>query len=206
MKVQFNPVEYHQSIPASSSPIGLPSSSSMGSSVELEDESEDELEHRLPNLRSSIKVRAKDSSDPTKSGSPTPRNSPKSARQLLDEFHHQRNASNSLSHSSAHSTLTRHQINQVVTQLQKEQQKSPGQGQKMQPTFEPRIVMPVMKKSGDLGVRLVSFLKKVSLKIHLKIFDRFFNDSMNITILSLFSLKTIGRWKRGRNLHSFGGD
>ena len=70
---------------------------------------------------------------------------------------------------SAHSTLTRHQINQVVNQLSGIHHLNPSQGagdstrssmsgkRSLQNTtkYEPRIVMPVMKKSGDLGVRLV---------------------------------------------------
>ena len=70
---------------------------------------------------------------------------------------------------SAHSTLTRHQINQVVNQLSGVHHLNPSQGagdstrssmsgkRSLQNTtkYEPRIVMPVMKKSGDLGVRLV---------------------------------------------------
>ena len=77
---------------------------------------------------------------------------------------------------SGHSTLTRHQISQVVNQLssvrhhQGQQQggvdSGAGPGRSGLPgnhqiqsasKFEPRIVMPVMKKSGDLGVRLVRF-------------------------------------------------
>ena len=70
---------------------------------------------------------------------------------------------------SAHSTLTRHQINQVVNQLSGIHHLNPSQGagdstrssmsgkRSLQNAtkYEPRIVMPVMKKSGDLGVRLV---------------------------------------------------
>ena len=75
---------------------------------------------------------------------------------------------------SGHSTLTRHQISQAVNQLSgmhhhMNQPSSSGDGSSARssmsakrglpntPSYEPRIVMPVMKKSGDLGVRLVSF-------------------------------------------------
>ena len=73
---------------------------------------------------------------------------------------------------SGHSTLTRHQISQAVNQLSSirhhlNQPPNTGDGGTGRPSitgkralqnaskFEPRIVMPVMKKSGDLGVRLV---------------------------------------------------
>ena len=98
-------------------------------------------------------------------GSPTPRNSPKSGQRgqhhppppqlTLDEVVqavHQRQ--NSSLASSGHSTLTRQQINQVVSQLQQEKLQQ-EKHQQMSAPYEPRIVMPVMKKSGDLGVRLV---------------------------------------------------
>ena len=126
MKVQYNPLDYQ----------------SIGSLDDDDDDDEEESSEedigcgQVRSLRSSIKKA------PRPEGSPTPRNSPKGARQLLDEF---------LPLSSAHSTLTRHQINQAVNQLEdgtvEQRSRSPG--------FEPRIVMPVMKKPGDLGVRLV---------------------------------------------------
>ena len=73
---------------------------------------------------------------------------------------------------SGHSTLTRHQINQAVNQLSGvhhhlNQPPSSGDSGTARSSivgkrshqntskYEPRIVMPVMKKSGDLGVRLV---------------------------------------------------
>ena len=73
---------------------------------------------------------------------------------------------------SGHSTLTRHQISQAVNQLSgmhhhMNQPSGSGDGSSARssmsakrglpntPSYEPRIVMPVMKKSGDLGVRLV---------------------------------------------------
>ena len=88
---------------------------------------------------------------------------------------------------SGHSTLTRHQINQAVNQLSSgvhhhlNQPQSIGDSvaagrssisgkRSLQNTskYEPRIVMPVMKKSGDLGVRLVMthFLKRRIAKYH----------------------------------------
>ena len=73
---------------------------------------------------------------------------------------------------SGHSTLTRHQISQAVNQLSGmhhhlNQPSNSGDGSSGRSSmsgkralpnstsYEPRIVMPVMKKSGDLGVRLV---------------------------------------------------
>ena len=49
---------------------------------------------------------------------------------------------------SGHSTLTRHQINQVIPNLH-----LPRPAQSPPPPYEPRLVFPVLKKSGDLGVR-----------------------------------------------------
>ena len=49
---------------------------------------------------------------------------------------------------SGHSTLTRHQINQVIPNLH-----HPRSAQSPPPPYEPRLVFPVLKKSGDLGVR-----------------------------------------------------
>ena len=50
---------------------------------------------------------------------------------------------------SGHSTLTRHQISQVIPNLHHPQRPA----QSPPPPFEPRLVFPVLKKSGDLGVR-----------------------------------------------------
>jgi len=52
---------------------------------------------------------------------------------------------------SGHSTLTRHQISQVIPNLHHPQRPA----QSPPPPYEPRLVFPVLKKSGDLGVRLV---------------------------------------------------
>jgi hypothetical protein len=57
---------------------------------------------------------------------------------------------------SAQSTLTRHHINQILPVLHnnaatlQQRPRAPAS-----PPYEPRLVYPTMKKSGDLGVRLV---------------------------------------------------
>ena len=62
---------------------------------------------------------------------------------------------------SAHSTLTRHQISQVLPHLhshapgQVQAQPGPPVHQRSVSYDQPRWVFPVLKKSGDLGVRLV---------------------------------------------------
>ena len=73
--------------------------------------------------------------------------------EVVQAVHQRQNSSLA---SSGRSTLTRQQINQVVSQLQQEKLQQEKQ-QQMAAPYEPRIVMPVMKKSGDLGVRLVRF-------------------------------------------------
>ena len=82
-----------------------------------------------------------------RSGSPTPRNSPRESGRHQQRGDHTR--------SSAHSTLTRHQIS-VLRSAQAAAQAQAQQSTITQPpAFEPRMVYPVLRKSGDLGVRLV---------------------------------------------------
>ncbi len=93
----------------------------------------------------------------SRSGSPTPRNSPRGSGRHQQQQQQVDSQSSTTYMSSAHSTLTRHQINQVVSNLHGSLRQNPppppppGPGQSSQP----RLVFPVMKKSGDLGVRLV---------------------------------------------------
>lgn len=108
------------------------------------------------------------------SESPTPRNSPRSSfRSTITNNSgiYSRDRDNNIQIPSGHSTLTRHQIGQVVQALHGPSGQPSGQpvgqpqGQYDQyeqpprapasPPYEPRVVYPTMKKSGDLGVRLV---------------------------------------------------
>ena len=117
IKVQFNPDKYDkysQLLECSDS------------EEEDEESSEEEEEDRHPPPVLPRRV------SPQRSGSPTPRNSPK------------------VSHPGP--ALTRHQVQQMVA-------RSPPQVQERDTKpahyHEPRLVYPIMKKSTDLGVRLV---------------------------------------------------
>ena len=138
MKVQFNPIEYQSMLTIASSQEEMENQSdSDGSADQSEEESDDDDPLHTSRLRPSIRANpnlapglAPNPSD--RSGSPTPRNSPR------ESGRHQRNDP---LRNSAHSTLTRHQIS-VLTRSS-------------QASYEPRLVFPALKKSGDLGVRLM---------------------------------------------------
>ena len=83
-------------------------------------------------------------------GSPTPRNSPRGSGRQQDH----RGPLNVSLPPSAHSTLTRHQISQVLPSLHAPPPPVPPPVPRSV-SYEPRWVFPVLKKSGDLGVRLV---------------------------------------------------
>ena len=149
IKVQFNPDKFHID---------------EGSDSGEESESSEEEEEQAPALPRR--------SSPQRSGSPTPRNSPKVSRAPLQLEEHSASASSTLRSPlamalapSAHSTLTRQQVQMIQARMPRSpplllpperepknasfREKKPAQYQ------EPRLVYPVMKKSGDLGVRLV---------------------------------------------------
>ena len=150
IKVQFNPDKFHIE---EGSDSGEESESS-----EEEDEEEEEEEHPP-----ALPCRA----SPRGSGSPTPRNSPKVSRAALQLEDHQGGASlrggRTLS-PTAHSTLTRQQVQLIqsrmarsppLMQLPPEQKPASFREKKSAVYHEPRLVYPIMKKSSDLGVRLV---------------------------------------------------
>ena len=140
MKVQFNPIEYQSMLTIASSQEEMENQSdSDGSADQSEEESDDDDPLHTSRLRHSIRANpnlapglAPNPSD--RSGSPTPRNSPR------ESGRHQRNDP---LRNSAHSTLTRHQISVLTRSSQ------------ATPLYEPRLVFPALKKSGDLGVRLM---------------------------------------------------
>lgn len=150
MKVQFNPGEYHSMLTlASSHEDDCEVSDDEDVDEESDEESEESEDENIMSSshRHSIRanpnaiVQAEQDQSP-RSGSPTPRNSPRGSG---------RQGGHSVVSGlpqSTHSTLTRHQISQVIPNLRQVQ---PPQS----PPFEPRLVFPMMKKSGDLGVRLV---------------------------------------------------
>merc|ERR1719412_2017386 len=129
MKVQFNPVEYHSMLTIASSQEDVENDSD---SEESDDPESDDDPLHTSSHRHSIRANPNLNPSPDRSGSPTPRNSPRESGRL------QRGDPRN----STHSTLTRHQIS-VLRSTQ-----SP-------PPYEPRLVFPALKKSGDLGVRLV---------------------------------------------------
>ncbi len=152
MKVQFLPGDYH-------SMLTLASSHEDGQEDDEEDDHDDSSEesesdedevmsstHRH-SIRANPNVVVQAAPEASRSGSPTPRNSPRgSGRQGVQVQDHVRVSLPP----SAHSTLTRHQISQVIPSLHARTTQSPPP-----PTYEPRLVFPMLKKSGDLGVRLV---------------------------------------------------
>ena len=133
MKVQFNPVEYHSMLTIASSQEDVENSED---SEESDDpESDDDPLHTSSHrhsIRANPNLNPNLNPSPDRSGSPTPRNSPRESGRL------QRGDPRN----STHSTLTRHQIS-VLRSTQ-----SP-------PPYEPRLVFPALKKSGDLGKYLV---------------------------------------------------
>lgn len=150
IKVQFNPDKFHI----------VEGSDSEDESESSEEEEENHPPPALPRR-----------SSPQRSGSPTPRNSPKVSRAPLQHEEIPQSTSSTLRSPlqhplphSAHSTLTRHQVQQMVSQLSRNppvstaerDTKSPNYRDKKSPHYhEPRLVYPIMKKSTDLGVRLV---------------------------------------------------
>eukprot|EP00094_Tigriopus_californicus_P004988 TCALIF_04803-PB protein Name:"Similar to DLG5 Disks large homolog 5 (Homo sapiens)" AED:0.05 eAED:0.05 QI:159/0.84/0.87/0.96/0.93/0.93/33/0/2582 len=143
MKVQYNPHDYRNA----QEEIHLDNNN------DEDDDDDSDLDVPLTQERhSSVRQRHGPQSSPPRSGSPTPRNSPKSHRGPSMHREDYGTVCGALTHSSTHSTLTRHQINQIVPNLQANliPPRAPAS-----PPYEPRWVSPVMKKSGDLGVRLV---------------------------------------------------
>ena len=150
IKVQFNPDKYldkyNEMVERSDSEEEEEESS------EEEEEDEDRQPPPVPMRRSS----------PQRSGSPTPRNSPKVSRRghghdNLREPPPLPPASlrTSLQH-SGHSTLTRHQVEQIAAAMAGRQPQPPVPDREPPSKYhEPRLVYPIMKKSTDLGVRLV---------------------------------------------------
>jgi membrane-associated protease RseP (regulator of RpoE activity) len=143
IKVQFNPDKFPEN------QLGEGSDSQSESSEEDEEQEAPVLARR---------------SSPRGSGSPTPRNSPKVSRAALklEERSSAAVLRNPLAHPSVHNTLTRQQVQRLQAErqrllLQPDREPKPGsfREKKSQHYHEPRLVYPVMKKSGDLGVRLV---------------------------------------------------
>ena len=138
IKVQFNPDKYLDKY-----------SLVERSDSEDEDESSEEEEEEPP----PVPLRR---SSPQRSGSPTPRNSPKVARgrhvheELLGAGPPLRSSTHA--HHSTHSTLTRHQVDRV---LARNTAAAADRERDHSNYHEPRLVYPIMKKSTDLGVRLV---------------------------------------------------
>ena len=182
IKVQFNPDKY---LDKYNHLVERSDSEEESESSEEEEDEEDRQPPPIPIRRSS----------PQRSGSPTPRNSPKIARghhMVHEDLQPQQPPP---PQRSSHSTLTRQQVQQIAAQLAA---RSPGQtlpdlARSPGPTIpdlarspgpplpdlarstgpplpdrepvkppsyhdnfhEPRLVYPIMKKSTDLGVRLV---------------------------------------------------
>ena len=150
IKVQFNPDKFQIE---EGSDSGEESESS-----EEEDEEEEEEEEHPP----ALPCRA----SPRGSGSPTPRNSPKVSRAALQVEDHQGAASLRSGLTlppTAHSTLTRQQVQLIQSRMARspplmlppEQKPASFREKKSAVYHEPRLVYPIMKKSSDLGVRLV---------------------------------------------------
>lgn len=144
MKVQFNPGEYHSMFALASEDDRVSDEDDeddQDSSEESDSDSDVMGSTHRHSIRAANTASLRPAQETSRSGSPTPRNSPRgSARQhgVVAQDHRI---------NSGHSTLTRHQISQVIPSLRATQ--SPH------PPFEPRLVFPMLKKSGDLGVRLV---------------------------------------------------
>ena len=185
MRVQFNPEEFHGSLEG----VAAPSEEEGEGDDEEEDEDQSDDDDpssssRLPSIRrapahlspgaagaASVSAAAAGASSPQRSGSPTPRNSPKlgggggggGGKQRGGSGMETMSAASTLRglplplNASAQSTLTRPHINQILPTLKaitattlREPPRAPAS-----PPYEPRLVYPTMKKSGDLGVRLV---------------------------------------------------
>lgn len=165
---------------------------------EDDEDAENTLAHHLgQSIRSSVKVRGPPGpilaaavvapvgrmSSASRSGSPTPRNSPKSTHRpiLMDQQQQplmQQQGSTRLrspinNHSlpaSTNSTLTRHQMNQLAAAVAAAKQAQLPTSGNVSPPYEPRLVRPAIKKSGDLGVRLVGG-NAVGIFIHSVVID-----------------------------------
>jgi len=150
IKVQFNPDKFQ-----------VEEASDSGEESESSDDDEEEEEHApaLPRRAS-----------PRGSGSPTPRNSPKmasGAHQLEDRAAPGSMRGPPTLPSTAHSTLTRQQVQMIQARMARSpplmlpperDAKQASFREKKPPVYhEPRLVYPIMKKSGDLGVRLGNF-------------------------------------------------
>ena len=154
MKVQFNPVEYHSMLTLASShedenEEADPEESDSDSAESESDDRESNHPMMAQNThRHSIRANPNVvSPDKSRSGSPTPRNSPRGSGRQGQVV----GPPGVSLPPSGHSTLTRHQISQIIPNLHHQR---PTQSPQPSP-YEPRLVFPVLKKSGDLGVRLV---------------------------------------------------
>ena len=164
IRVQFNPEEFHGSLEG----VAASPSEEEGDDEEEElsdDDDDPSSSSRLPSIRrapahlSPGTAAAPGAASPQRSGSPTPRNSPKlGGRGGKRGSGFETSAASTLRGlpPSAQSTLTRPHINQILPALKanraalQEPPRAPAS-----PPYEPRLVYPTMKKSGDLGVRLV---------------------------------------------------
>lgn len=176
LRVQYNPGEYHSMLTLASSVEDNVSDEDEHEEDDSEDESESESEEEEHEVnqhpigathRHSIRANPNavvQAQAHSRSGSPTPRNSPRgSGRQGEASDRHRDRPLNVSLPPSAHSTLTRHQISQVLPHLhshlapgQVAQVQAPSAVHQRSVSYEqPRWVFPVLKKSGDLGVRLV---------------------------------------------------
>ena len=166
IRVQFNPEEFHGSLEG----VAASPSEEEGDDEEEElsdDDDDPSSSSRLPSIRrapahlspgTAAGSTAAGAASPQRSGSPTPRNSPK----LGDRGGGKRGSGFETSAAStlrglppsAQSTLTRPHINQILPALRASTAAEPPRAP-ASPPYEPRLVYPTMKKSGDLGVRLV---------------------------------------------------
>ena len=141
IKVQFNPDKYHDKY-----------NTELIESDEEEESSEDDDDNRGP---PPVPMRR---SSPSRSGSPTPRNSPKISRSSTNQPPPLPPSSSSL-----RSSMQQHQHPAHPHHHHRQPQShdnNPGHPGHPPPSYreayhEPRLVYPVMKKSTDLGVRLV---------------------------------------------------
>ena len=156
IKVQFNPDKY----------LDKYNIGDRSDSEEASDSSDEDEDNRQP---PPVPMRRQ---SPSRSGSPTPRNSPKTGRNVhvTHDEHHPVSTPvmsstypvsppvMSSTYRSTHSTLTRQQVQQIAAQMSRsppvpERDNKPPSY--MDHFHEPRLVYPVMKRSTDLGVRLV---------------------------------------------------
>ena len=142
IKVQFNPDKYLDKYNHL-----VERSDSEEESEESEVDEDDEEENRMP---PPVPRR----SSPQRSGSPTPRNSPKVAR----GHHGHEEKSPPGPHRSTHSTLTRQQVQHMAAQVSRGPPHPPVPDRDIKPPpsyhesyHDPRLVCPLMKKSTDLG-------------------------------------------------------